>query len=124
MPPVAAGTTKYPIIPRYVLKLDRPRKKLNKRAGGVIDHDVYIWIQTRGRLPKGRPEKERYFTTVTCYIPKISAFRRKPVIERRSIQKESIARALKPGYTIISRNIPFWYKDKDYETFYRLLRLL
>ncbi len=124
MSPVAAGTCKYDIHPKYVLRLDRVRRRLNRQVGVRVDHHVYIWIQRPGRLKKGRPEKERLYHVLYCYIPTIRAFKDKVILERKSVQKESIAKQLKDGYSVISQKILFDWRKDNYEAFYRLVGLL
>jgi hypothetical protein len=124
MSPVRPGTSKYDITPKYVLRLKKRRTRLNKQIGGHAEHYVYIWIQRPGRLKKGRQEKDRIFHVVYAYIPCLTAYEDKPIIERKEVQKESIALQLKDGYDIISRNVPFDWKPRSYERFYRLVGLL
>ena len=118
---MSAGSSKYHIEPGFVLKLDRSRTV--KKTGG-LEYDVYLWIQKKGCLLKGRQEKDRYYWILTCLVPRILALHDDVVLQRRRVQKDSISLQLKSGYSVIADDVIFWYRDKDYEEFYKRLGLL
>lgn len=115
------GASKYDIAPGLVVKLDRSR--VVKSTGG-LEYDVYLWIQLRGMLGKGRPERDRLYWVMTCLVPRIHAFKDNVKISRRRIQKDSIGTQLKYGYSVISTEMAYRYQDEDIEKFYKLLGLL
>lgn len=118
------GQEVYPVEERHVYRLTNPRRRKNHYLNATVDHTVYIWVQRFGKQPRSRQPKDRMVRIMTVLIPDLRGFEDKSIIESKYVQKDSIVRALKDGYDVISTNTLFNYTRWAYENFYKLIGLL
>lgn len=114
------GDSIYPIENGYVIRLEKPYKCMNPKIGAITDHTVYLWIMKCHKVLRNQAPKDRKITVTRLLIPTITDIKKKYIISRRVIQRETICSLMrKYGYTIHAKKVMNNYKkDYDYKNFY------
>ena len=114
-----------PIKEGYILKLKKPYKVKNPQVGAVIEHDAYIWIMKIHKEQKNSPPKDRPVLITRILIPRIKDLRKKYIISRSKVQKETVIKyLLEYGYDIHAKNMSYYYRRHDYYKFYIAVGLI
>lgn len=122
MPHPATGNSIYPIEPGAVFKLDKIWTRHNPKAGAVIDHTAFIWIQRAGRLTKQGGLKRQAIHAFFCFVPTSKDLVHYTFYWARKVNRDYIAnRYLRDGYEQLSADLKFYYHKSCYTRFYRLI---
>ena len=117
---------RYPVKAGTVFCLTQPKRLFNKTVGAYLEYRCYIWIIKEGeRRQIGRPEKDRPIRVVIYFKPIAKDYQEYYILRQPEwMQYDSVAKRLKPGYKVISKNCNYDYKGLNVRRFYQVIGAL